>query len=78
MAGLPIVVRTYWSEHSERTVLPTGLSLKPIPPHDSASSPAETRDTEGEPAAVPPGVPGDPTWPGLVLSEQGLYFGAGQ
>ena len=34
MAGLPIVVRTYWSEHSERTVLPTGLSLKPIPPAD--------------------------------------------
>ena len=34
MAGLPIMVRTYWSEHSERTVLPTGLSLKPTPPAD--------------------------------------------
>ena len=47
-------------------------------PEDSASSPAETGDAQKEPAAVPPGVPGDPTWPGLVLSEQGLYFGAGQ
>ena len=29
--GLPVIVRGYWTEHSERAVLPTGLSLKPIP-----------------------------------------------
>ena len=39
MAGLPIVVRTCWSEHSERTLLPTGLSLKPIPPADGRWKP---------------------------------------
>ena len=46
-------------------------------PEDSASSPAETGDAEGARGRAA-GGPGDPTWPGLVLSEQGLYFGAGQ
>ena len=34
MAGVAMVARGYWSEHSERTVLSTGLALKPIPPAD--------------------------------------------
>ena len=34
MVGIPIVARGCWSEHSERAVPPTGLSLKPMPPAD--------------------------------------------
>ena len=32
--GLPLEVQGYWTEHSERSVLPTALSLQDIPPHD--------------------------------------------
>ena len=30
--GLPLEVQGYWTEHSERSVLPTGLSLMEVPP----------------------------------------------
>ena len=30
--GLPLKVQGYWTEHSERSVLPTALSLQDIPP----------------------------------------------
>ena len=32
--GLPLEVQGYWTEHSERSVLPTGLSLMEVPPQD--------------------------------------------
>ena len=32
--GLPLEVQGYWTEHSERSVLPTGLSLTEVPPQD--------------------------------------------
>ena len=32
--GLPLEVQGYWTEHSERSVLPTGLSLMELPPQD--------------------------------------------
>ncbi|OLP88351.1 hypothetical protein AK812_SmicGene30348 [Symbiodinium microadriaticum] len=32
--GLTLEVQGYWTEHSERSVLPTALSLQDIPPHD--------------------------------------------
>ena len=32
--GLPLEVQGYWTEHSERSVLPTALSLQDIPPHE--------------------------------------------
>ncbi|CAE7613211.1 unnamed protein product, partial [Symbiodinium necroappetens] len=34
LLGLPLEVQGYWTEHSERSVLPTALSLQDIPPHD--------------------------------------------
>ena len=30
-------VQEYWTEHSERSVLPTGLSLMEFPPKDNGS-----------------------------------------
>ena len=32
--GLPLELQGYWTEHSERSVLPTALSLMDIPPQD--------------------------------------------
>ena len=32
--GLPLEVQGYWTEHSERSVLPTSLSLMEVPPQD--------------------------------------------
>ena len=32
--GLPLEVQGYWTEHSERSVLPTALSLMDVPPQD--------------------------------------------
>ena len=32
--GLPLEVQGYWTEHSEMSVLPTGLSLMEVPPQD--------------------------------------------
>eukprot|EP00439_Symbiodinium_sp_Y106_P024791 s11090_g3.t1 len=32
--GLPLEVQGYWTERSERSVLPTGLSLVEVPPQD--------------------------------------------
>ena len=32
--GLPLEVQGYWTEHSERSVLPTGLSLMEVLPQD--------------------------------------------
>ena len=32
--GLPLEVQGYWTERSERSVLPTALSLQDIPPHE--------------------------------------------
>eukprot|EP00439_Symbiodinium_sp_Y106_P004646 s13484_g1.t1 len=32
--GLPLEVQGYWTEHSERSVLPTGLSRMEVPPQD--------------------------------------------
>ena len=32
--GLTLEVQGYWTEHSERSVLPTGLSLMEVPPQD--------------------------------------------
>ena len=32
--GLPLQLQGYWTEHSERSVLPTALSLMDVPPQD--------------------------------------------
>ena len=32
--GLPLELQGYWTEHSERSVLPTALSLMDVPPQD--------------------------------------------
>ena len=32
--GLPLELQGYWAEHSERSALPTALSLMEVPPKD--------------------------------------------
>ena len=41
--GLPLEVQGYWTEHSERSVLPTGLSLMEVP----AQGPAREVEARG-------------------------------